>query len=177
MIDNTQFTNAIAIQLKYQPNKKETSYYKIFRNGNITNQIRVSDHGTYLRTWIDKDYDPSISTNISIVFTKNGVPTNDCIIDSQTNEPFKDCAPCIDQQTQTQQPCKPRQVAGISNKKRKFVVKQFIYNWEYLSIEDIPTLVQAIKQAAFNGFYNDPFMGIENKAAKPAEEEFVICDS
>ena len=169
MIDNTQLTKEIASQLKYLPNSKDTSYYKVFRNANLTHQIRVSNHGTYLRTWIDKDYDPSISTNISIVFTKNGVPTNDCLIDSQTNEPFKDCAPCIDQQTQSQQPCKPRQVAGISNKKRIFIVKQYVYNCEYLSIEDVPLLIQSIKQSASSGSFNDPFIDTENKAAKCTE--------
>lgn len=138
MIDNTYITQLIEAQLHYKPNSKENSFYKIYRNPNVTYQIRISNHGAHLRTWIEKDYDPSYSTNISIAFTQNGVPANDCLIDTQTN-----------------------------NKKRTFIVKQFIYNCEYLDIEDIPTLVQAIKQVHLNGIYNDPFVGIENKAAKP----------
>ena len=169
MIDNTDITQLIEAQLHYKSNSKENSFYKIYRNSNVIYQIRISNHGTYLRTWIDKDYDPSISTNISIVFTQNGVPTNDCFIDAQTNKPFTDCTPCIDQQTRTQIPCKSRQVTGISNKKRTFVVKQFIYNCEYLDIEDVPILVQAIKQVYLKGIYNDPFVKIKNKAANPAD--------
>lgn len=169
MIDNTYITQLIEAQLHYKPNSKENSFYKIYKNPNVTYQIRISNHGTHLRTWIEKDYDPSYSINISIAFTQNGVPTNDCLIDTQTNKQFTDCTPCIDQQTRTQIPCKPRQVSGISNKKRTFIVKQFIYNCEYLDIEDIPTLVQAIKQVHLNGIYNDPFVGIENKAAKPTD--------
>ena len=53
-------------------------------------QIRVSNHGTYLRTWVDlangKDsnirlVDPSTSINISIVFVdKDKNLTKDCIV-------------------------------------------------------------------------------------------------
>lgn len=78
MVNNYEFTNAIASELKYLPNKKENSYYKVYKNANTIRQIRVSNHGTYLRTWIGKDYDPFVSANISIAFTSDGVPTNDC---------------------------------------------------------------------------------------------------
>lgn len=166
MVNNSEFTNAIAVELRYLPNKNENSYYKVYKDANITRQIRVSNHGTYLRTWIDKNYDPSISSNISIAFTSNGVPTNDCLIDPQTNEPFKDCAPCIDHQNQSQILCKPRQVTGISNKKRKFYVTQFVYNCQYLTSHDVQLLVNAIKQASLTGEYKDPFANNIEKRAK-----------
>ena len=58
MVNNIELTNAIASELKYLPNKKENSYYKVYKDANTIRQIRISNHGTYLRTWINKDYDP-----------------------------------------------------------------------------------------------------------------------
>lgn len=49
-------------------------------NGEKNRQIRFSSHGTYLKFWIEKEYDPAFGINISIAFTENGTPTNDCHI-------------------------------------------------------------------------------------------------
>ena len=91
MIDNIIFVRELNAKLKYLPNKNDNSFYKTYKmfNGGIDRQIRVSNHGTYLKFWIEQDYDPAYGINISIVFTKDGTPTNDCYIDSSTNEPFK----------------------------------------------------------------------------------------
>lgn len=168
MVDNEILTGQIGLNLKYLPNVADISYYKTYKmpQGQHNKQIRVSNHGTYLRTWIDKDYDPSFGINISIVFTKNGVPTNDCFIDNNTQKPFTDCNPCVVQQTQDGVVCKPRQVKGINQKKRSFPVTQFVYNCQNLEMTDIRILEQAIKQAAVSGEYIDPFSKDEEKAAK-----------
>lgn len=85
MIDNTHFTHIIACRLKYRPNFKDISYYKRYYNGETINQVRFSNYGTCLDTWVDNNYVPSnpSNTNISIVFAKDGIPTNNCLTSSQ----------------------------------------------------------------------------------------------
>lgn len=166
MINNIFLTNAVGVQLKYKPNSKESSYYKIYMDSNSSCQIRVSNHGTFLKTWIDRDYDPCHSINISIAFTQNGVPANNCIINDSTDKPFQDCSSCITYQQERNIVCKPREVAGISNRKRKFNVVQYVYNCDNLNETDVQLLVGAIRRATIHGEYQDPFINTEKAANK-----------
>ncbi len=165
MIDNIVFVRELNSALKYLPNKNDNSFYKTYKmpKGTQDRQIRVSSHGTYLKFWIEQTYDPSCGCNISIVFTKNGIPTNDCYIDTATNEPFKDCRPCLDIQKKQGTGCKPRRVPNYNQKKREFYVTQYIYNCEYFDGSEIDKCVIAIKNAAQTGEYIDPFKGIKGK--------------
>ena len=46
-------------------------------------QARVSNHGTWLRTWYDKDYDPSYAINTCVVFSENGKDKSDVSVDME----------------------------------------------------------------------------------------------
>lgn len=173
MIDNIVFVRELNYRLKYQPNKKDNSFYKTFKmfNGEKNRQIRFSSHGTYLKFWIEKEYDPAFGINISIAFTENGTPTNDCHIDKPTNEPYKDCRPCLSSQEVIGNPCKPRKVPNYNQKKRPFSVTQYVYNCQKFDGSEIETFVNAIKNASINGEYVDPFKGVEGKEAIPVTLE------
>ena len=60
MINFDQAVSIIRRNGGFKPNRKDTSYYRTYTiEGNRPLQARVSNHGTWLRTWYDKDYDPS----------------------------------------------------------------------------------------------------------------------
>lgn len=167
MFDNIVLVREINAILKYSPNKNDNSFYKTYKmpKNELDRQIRVSSHGTYLKFWVEQDYNPSFGINLSIVFTSNGIPTNDCIIDSETNEISKDCNPCIMNQDLTGNICKPRHVQGYNQKKRPFYVTQYVYNCENFDGSELNALIVAIKTASQTGIYNDPFADIESKKA------------
>lgn len=168
MVDNTEFTRKIGQRIKYTPHKSEkpVSYYKIYnipQGQGLKRQLRVSNHGTFLRTWLSREYDPTNAINISIVFTKEGVPTNDCLIDPQTLTKFVDCNLCLTQQSKEGNVCKPRIIKEIGQKKRPFFVEQFVYNCQNLEDDDFEIIMNAIKYASINGTYIDPFEKNEEK--------------
>ena len=169
MTDNKTFVRRLNSKLNYSPNKKDDSFYKTYKTpeGDKNRQIRVSTHGTYLKFWVEQDYDPSYGINISIAFTKDGTVTNDCYVDTVTNEPFKDCRQCLDMQGQQGKGCVPRRVKNYTQKKRPFQITQFVYNCEYFDGSEIEECVNAIKMAAQTGEYKDPFVGIDGKEAIP----------
>ena len=77
----------VAIELirrngRFKPNKRDTSYYRTYTTeGNRQLQARVSNHGTWLWTWYDKDYNPSYAINFCVVFSKNGEYDSDASVD------------------------------------------------------------------------------------------------
>jgi hypothetical protein len=73
MIDFNRTISIIRRNGCFKPNKKDTSYYRTYTiEGNKPLQARISNHGTWLNTWYDKDYDPSYAINFCVVFSENG---------------------------------------------------------------------------------------------------------
>ena len=72
MIDFDEAISIIRRNGGFKPNRKDTSYYRTYTiEGNRPLQARISNHGTWLWTWYDKDYDPSYAINFCIVFGNN----------------------------------------------------------------------------------------------------------
>ena len=125
-------------------------------------QIRVSNHGTYLRTWVDlangKDsnirlVDPSTSINISIVFVdKDKNLTKDCIVPN-----CEDCSEEI---------CKPSIVKGVTAKNRQYSVLQYVYQSEKINRKYLKSIINAINRASIGGRYIDPLRSLQLKRAK-----------
>lgn len=144
-------------------NTKGDSFYLIRKN-NKTNhpiQIRLSNHGTYLSNWTDMEelgnsverLDPSLCTNISIVFVDDGSGmTKDC--KGMTN-----CDGC------NVQPCIPQTFEGQNEKGRPFQVVQYTYSSKQIASRYIKGLTKAIAEASVNGKYKDPLVNLA-KAAK-----------
>ena len=66
----------------FKPNKRDNSYYRTYKTqGNRPQQARISNHGTHLWTWYDRDYDPSYAINTCIVFSESGTHDSDVSVD------------------------------------------------------------------------------------------------
>lgn len=143
MVNNIVFVRELNYILKYQPNKNDNSFYKTYKmfNGEKNRQIRFSNHGTDLKSWIEHDYNPVFGININIAFTENGTPTNDC-------------HPCLINQE-------------LIGKPYPFSIIQYVYNCQNFDGSEIEMFANAIKNASINGEYIDPFNGVEGKEAIP----------
>ena len=125
-------------------------------------QIRLSNHGTYLRTWVDRVnlnnskgrlFNPSHCINISIVFLdEDGDLTNDC--EGQIN--------CDDCQIT---PCIPQTFEGQNELGHSFTVYQFVYKSKCIKRRYIDGIVNAIISALKQGVYKDSLANIEQKAS------------
>lgn len=90
MVDFNITIDSIRKNNGFNPNEHESSFYRVYTVQNSKPiQVRVSNHGTHLWSWLDKDYDPSTSINISIVFTENGITTSNCYVDKQMKRNFE----------------------------------------------------------------------------------------
>lgn len=144
-------------------NDNGTSFYLSSPRGETPVQIRLSNHGTYLKTRVDRTHlkdsrerllDPSHCINISIVFIDDGQDiTKDC--PSQ-----QDCEGCLIQ------PCIPQTFEGQNELGHPFSVKQYCYQSKYIRQKYINGIVKAIFEAIIKGEYIDPLAFLK-RAAKP----------
>lgn len=144
-------------------NDNGTSFYLSSKRGATPVQIRLSNHGTYLKTWIDRTHledskerllDPSHCINISIVFIDEGQDiTKDC--PSQ-----QDCEGCLIE------PCMPQTFEGQNELGRPFSVKQYCYQSKFIRQKYINGIVKAMFEAIIKGKYVDPLASLK-RAAKP----------
>ena len=120
----------------------QSYYHTIGSTAKIT--IRVSDHGTYLNTWVRRINNPSQSLqNLSVVFSNE--PVN-----------FKRITqPIISYDSQGNK---------IENY-LYFVVEQYVYRLENLSMKDFKKIVNRIKMLEQQGVFNDP---LKKKPSKKA---------
>lgn len=131
------------------------SYYMVANRGDGKKpvQIRISNHGTYVKTWVDlvnkndsnvRLVDPSVSINFSIVFIDNG---NSLTYDCEDNQDCNDCS--IPQ-------CVPQQVKGTTEKKHTYQVMQYVYDSSVIKMKYIQGFVNMLYQAVRLGRFNDP---------------------
>ena len=135
-------------------NERGDSFYSIQKRGEQKPvQLRLSNHGTNLKTWTDRKklsdsktriIDPAHCINISIVFLDEGNNlTNDCI--GQVN--CDDCQITL---------CVPTTFEGQNELGRHFEVKQYVYESSLITPKDIEKLAESIMDARFSGVYLDP---------------------
>lgn len=144
-------------------NDNGTSFYLSSKRGATPVQIRLSNHGTYLKTWVDRSHledskerllDPSHCINISIVFIDEGQDiTKDC--PSQ-----QDCEGCLIE------PCIPQTFEGQNELGHPFSVKQYCYQSKFIRQKYINGIVKAMFEAIIKGEYVDPLASLK-RAAKP----------
>ena len=149
------------------PNTKGDSFYLISNRGEGLQpiQIRLSNHGTYLETWCDRNelgdsverLNPALCVNISIVFVDEGEDlTKDC-------KGMANCEGC------EIEPCKPQTFEGQDQIGRPFTVIQYVYSSKCIRRKYINGLTKAIAEASTKGKYIDPLADLY-RAAK--EKEF-----
>lgn len=146
------------------PNTKGDSFYLIRNRGEglQPTQIRLSNHGTYLETWCDRNelgdsvgrLNPAFCVNISIVFVDEGEDlTKDC-------KGMPNCDGC------EIEPCKPQTFEGQDELGRPFTVMQYVYNSRCIRRKYINGLTKAIMEASINGKYKDPLEDLYRAAKK-----------
>ena len=120
----------------FRPNKRDTSYYRTYTTeGNRPLQARVSNHGTWLWTWYDKDYDPSYAINFCVVFSKNGEYDSDVSVDMNIKD----------------------KEGNVIGQKKSFEVIQYVYNCQLLDINDAALINQQVQSIWQNKGFTDPF--------------------
>lgn len=119
------------------------SYYHTYSGGEQIS-IRVSEHGTSLNTWVKRRTDPtSTLQNLSVVFS---------------NEP-------VTSKVETQPDL---QVDSNGNKVEKyiyFVVEQYVYRLDSISISDFKKVINRLKNLDDNTVFTDPFKKKPSKTA------------
>lgn len=159
-------------KLNYSPkdDNEAHSYYTVnmnrLQNGKQLKpvQIRISDHGTFLRTWLDFAFkadskirlvDPSRCINYSIVFVdENASLTKDC-------EGRPNCDNC-------DITCIPTLVRGITQKGKSFEVYQYVYQSSDITEENIDKIIADITQAYTTGKFDGTLATL-----KPSFKEMV----
>ena len=117
-------------------------YHTISKGAKII--IRVSEHGTHLGTWVERADDPTKTLqNLSIVFS------NDPVSRKRETRPVL----IIDKD------------GKMITKYIYFVVEQYIYRLDSLSMKDFIKIVNKLKLLEQQGVFNDPF---RKKPAKKA---------
>lgn len=151
------------------PNNKSDSFYLIRkRSGNLLpTQIRLSNHGTYLETWVDREelgesierLNPASYINISIVFVDEGEDlTNDC-------KGMPNCEGC------EVEPCIPQTFEGQDELGRPFKVLQYVYNSRCISNKYINGITKAIMEASIKGEYKDPLANLYRATKEQNNQE------
>lgn len=120
------------------------SYYHNYGNGEQIS-IRVSNHGTALRTWIKRKVDPTRTIqNLSIVFS------NELVSSKLETEPTT----YVDSNGE------------VKTQNLYFVVEQYAYKMDSLSLKDFKRIISKLKHLDDNTVFNDPFKKKPNKIAR-----------
>ena len=136
MIDFNQAVSIIRRNGGFKPNRKDTSYYRTYTvEDNRPLQARVSNHGTWLWTWYDKDFDPSYAINFCVVFSENGEYDSDVSVDMEMKD----------------------EEGNVVGQRKTFEVIQYVYNCQLLDINDATLINQQIQSIWKNKGFKDPF--------------------
>jgi hypothetical protein len=160
MIDFNQAISIIRRNGGFKPNRKDTSYYRTYTiEGNRPLQARVSNHGTWLWTWYDKDYDPSYAINFCVVFSENGEYDSDVSVDMDIKD----------------------EEGNVIGRKKSFEVIQYVYNCQILDDNDAALINQAVQNIWQNKGFKDPLVNTTKHAKviilRPNETPEIITEA
>ena len=135
MIDSNIAIELIRRNGGFKSNSNDSSYYRTYTiDGNRPLQARISNHGTWLWTWHDKDYDPSYAINFCVVFSENGEYDSDVSVDMSIKD----------------------EEGNVIGHKKLFEVIQYVYNCQQLDINDVALINQQVQSICQNKGFNDP---------------------
>jgi len=160
MIDFNQAISIIRRNGGFKSNRKDTSYYRTYTiEGNRPLQARVSNHGTWLWTWYDKDYDPSYAINFCVVFSENGEYDSDVSVDMDIKD----------------------EEGNVIGRKKSFEVIQYVYNCQILDDNDAALINQAVQNIWQNKGFKDPLANTPKHAKviilRPNETPEIITEA
>ena len=153
MIDFNRTIELIRRNGGFKSNSNDSSYYRTYIiEGNRPLQARISNHGTWLWTWYDKQYDPSYAINTCVVYSENGEDNSNIEVDMKIVD--KD--------------------GNIIGEKKPFEVTQYVYNCQLLDENDSILINQAVQNIWQNKGYKDPLANTPKHARvmilRPNEE-------
>lgn len=135
MIDFNTAIELIRRNGGFKPNKREDSYYRTYKtHGSRPKQIRISNHGTHLWTWYDRDYDPSYAINTCVVFSENGTHDSNVTVDMN----IKDNS------------------GNVIGQRQTIEVIQFVYNCQLLDMNDAALINKEIQSIWQGNGFKDP---------------------
>ena len=135
MIDSNIAIELIRRNGGFKLNSNDSSYYRTYTiEGNRPLQARISNQGTWLWTWYDKQYDPSYAINTCVVYSENGEDNSNIEVDMKIVD--KD--------------------GNIIGEKKPFEVTQYVYNCQLLDENDSILINQAVQNIWQNKGYKDP---------------------
>ena len=127
----------------FKPNKREDSYYRTYKTpGNRLQQARISNHGTHLWTWYDRDYDPSYAINTCIVFSESGTHDSDVSVDMNIKD----------------------KQGNVIGQRKTMEVIQYVYNCQLLDENDTALINKEVQSIWQNNGFKDPLAGTPKHA-------------
>lgn len=160
MIDFNRAIELIRRNGGFKSNSNDSSYYRTYTiEGNRPLQARISNHGTWLWTWYDKQYDPSYAINTCVVYSENGEDNSNIEVDMRIVD--KD--------------------GNVIGEKKPFEVTQYVYNCQLLDENDSILINQAVQNIWQNKEYKDPLANTPKHARvmilRPNEEPEIITEN
>lgn len=160
MIDFIRAIELIRRNGGFKSNSNDSSYYRTYTiEGNRPLQARISNHGTWLWTWYDKQYDPSYAINTCVVYSENGEDNSNIEVDMRIVD--KD--------------------GNVIGEKKPFEVTQYVYNCQLLDENDSILINQAVQNIWQNKGYKDPLANTPKHARvmilRPNEEPEIITEN
>lgn len=127
----------------FKPNKRDDSYYRTYKTqGNRPQQARISNHGTHLWTWYDRDYDPSYAINTCIVFSESGTHDSDVSVDMNIKD----------------------KQGNVIGQRKTMEVIQYVYNCQLLDENDTSLINKEVQSIWQNNGFKDPLAGTPKHA-------------
>lgn len=127
----------------FKPNKRDDSYYRTYKTqGNRPQQARISNYGTHLWTWYDRDYDPSYAINTCIVFSESGTHDSDVSVDMNIKD----------------------KQGNVIGQRKTMEVIQYVYNCQLLDENDTSLINKEVQSIWQNNGFKDPLAGTPKHA-------------
>ena len=160
MIDFNTAIELIRRNGGFKPNRRDTSYYRTYTmEDSRPMQARVSNHGTWLWTWYDKDYDPSYAINTCVVYSENGEDKSDVSVDMEIKD----------------------EEGNVVGERKSFEVTQYVYNCQILDDNDAALINQAVQNIWQNKGFKDPLANTHKHAKvmilRPNETPEIITET
>ena len=160
MIDFNTAIELIRRNGGFKPNRRDTSYYRTYTMADSRPmQARVSNHGTWLWTWYDKDYDPSYAINACVVYSEDGEDKSDVSVDMEIKD----------------------EEGNVVGERESFEVTQYVYNCQILDANDAALINQAVQNIWQNKGFKDPLANTPKHAKvmilRPNETPEIITET
>lgn len=160
MIDFNTAIELIRRNGGFKPNRRDTSYYRTYTMVDSRSmQARVSNHGTWLWTWYDKDYDPSYAINTCVVYSEDGEDKSDVSVDMEIKD----------------------EEGNVVGERKSFEVTQYVYNCQILDDNDAALINQAVQNIWQNKGFKDPLVNTPKHAKvmilRPNETPEIITET